>query len=183
MKGKWIKESCYLLNRSRIIVLSLINIGRKSMATAVSTPRSQSAASARDPFAILRKEMDDLISNFWGSGTTDLVKQTVTPAVDVVDSENALVVKMDAPGLEAKDIRVEVHGNTLTLSGERNEEKETKGKTFYRMERRHGSFSRTITLPCTVNENEAVADYTNGVLVLTLPKSENAKARKIPVKG
>ena len=153
------------------------------MATTLTPSRSTSTGNSRDAFSLLRKEMDDLFSNFWGNSQTNFLSQTMSPALDVVESENSFQVKMDAPGLESKDINVQVHGNTLTLSGKRDEEKETKDKTFYRMERRHGSFSRTVTLPCGINEGEAVAEYTNGVLTLTLPKAEGAKTKKIAVKG
>ncbi len=153
------------------------------MATTLTPTRSTSAGNPRDSFSLLRKEMDDLISNFWGNSQSNWLSQSMSPPLDVVESENSFMIKMDAPGLQAKDINVQVHGNTLTLSGQRNEEKETKDKTFYRMERRHGSFSRTVSLPCGVNESEAVAEYTNGVLSLTLPKAEGAKTKKIAVKG
>jgi HSP20 family protein len=85
--------------------------------------------------------------------------------------------------MDAKDINVQVHGNAVTISGERKEEKEEKGKTFHRMERRSGSFARTLTLPCEVNEDEVAAEYVQGVLMLTLPKCETAKVKKVAVKG
>lgn len=153
------------------------------MTTTLTPTRSTSPGNSRDSFSLLRKEMEDLISNFWGNSQTNWVTQAISPALDVVESENSFQVKMDAPGLLAKDITVQVHGNTLTLSGQRQEEKETKDKTFYKMERRHGNFSRTVSLPCSINESEAVAEYTNGVLTLTLPKAEGAKTKKIVVKG
>ena len=152
--------------------------------TSTLTPiRTTSTGNSRDSFSLLRKEMEDLMSNFWGTSPSNFLSQTMSPALDVVESENSFQIKMDAPGLQAKDINVQVHGNTLTLSGQRQEEKETKDKTFYRMERRNGSFSRTVSLPCGINESEAVAEYTNGVLTLTLPKAEGAKTKKIVVKG
>ncbi len=153
------------------------------MTTTLTPNRSQSVATTRDPFSLIRKEMDDLITNFWGNSQSGWLSQAMSPALDIVESDNSFIIKMDAPGLQSKDINVQVHGNTLTLSGQRNEEKETKDKTFYRMERRHGNFSRTVSLPCNVNEGEAVAEYSNGVLTLTLPKAEGAKVKKIPVKG
>lgn len=153
------------------------------MASTLTPSRSQSVAAPREPFSALRKEMDDLITNFWGSPSTSWLATMQSPAMDVVETENAFTVKVDIPGMEAKDLNVQVHGNTVTVSGQRQEEKETKDKTFYRMERRSGNFSRTATLPCNINEDEVVADYVNGVLSLTLPKAESAKAKKISVKG
>ena len=153
------------------------------MPTTLTPSRSQSMSTTRDPLSMIRKEMDDLISNFWGNGQSGWLTQDLSPALDIVESDNSFIIKMDAPGLQPKDINVQVHANTLTLSGHRAEEKETKDKTYYRMERRQGNFSRTVSLPCGVNEGEAVAEYTNGVLTLTLPKAEGAKTKKIPVKG
>ncbi len=151
--------------------------------TTVSQPRSQASLALRDPMSLIRKEMEDLFSNFWGSSQANLPAVSMSTALDVVESENAFTIKLDAPGLETKDLNIQIHGNTLTISGERKEEKESKDKTYYRMERRHGTFSRTVTLPCEVNENEAAAEYTNGVLSLTLPKAEGSKTKKIPVKA
>lgn len=153
------------------------------MATTLTPTRSTSTGNTRDSISLLRKEMEELISNFWGASSSNLLSQSMSTALDVVESDNSFQIKMDAPGLQAKDINVQIHGNTLTLSGNRQEEKETNDKTFYRMERRNGSFSRTVSLPCGVNESEAVAEYTNGVLTLTLPKAEGAKPKKINVKG
>ena len=152
--------------------------------TATLTPtRSNSTGNSKDSFSLLRKDMEDLVSSFWGANTPNFLTQSMSPPLDVVESENSFQIKMDVPGLQAKDINVQVHGNTLTLSGQRQEEKETKDKTFYRMERRSGNFARTVSLPCSINESEAVAEYTNGVLTLTLPKAEGAKTKKIVVKG
>lgn len=153
------------------------------MTTTITPARSTPVVNSRDSFSLLRKEMEDLMSNFWGVSPSSVLSQAMSPALDVVESENSFQIKMDAPGLQAKDINVQVHGNTLTLSGQRQEEKETNDKTFYRMERRHGSFFRTVALPCSINESEAVAEYTNGVLTLILPKAEGAKSKRIAVKG
>jgi HSP20 family protein len=90
---------------------------------------------------------------------------------------------MDAPGLKVEDIDVQINGNLLTVSGQRAEEKEEKGRMFHRIERRHGTFSRTITLPCAVNDEKVDAQYRDGVLRLTLPKTEESKAHKIAVKA
>jgi len=128
--------------------------------------------------------MDDLISRFWdGDQETGWLAGTFAPSVDLVESENAFEITMDIPGLEAKDIDVQVHGSTVTLSGQRKEEKEEKGKTYHRIERRRGSFSRTVSLPCHVNEDEVAAEYSKGVLIVKLPKCEEEVAKKVAVKG
>lgn len=153
------------------------------MSTTLTPTRTASNANSRDSFSLLKRDMEELISSFWGTSPSHFLSQAMSPALDVVESENSFQIKMDVPGLQAKDISVQVHGNTLTLSGQRQEDKETKDKTFHRMERRNGNFSRTVSLPCAINESEAVAEYTNGVLSLTLPKAEGAKTKKIAVKG
>lgn len=143
---------------------------------------STPAVRISDPWTAMRQEMNDLISNFW-SGNGVPSSASFAPAIDVVEKDNSFELRMDVPGMEAKNLDVQVQGNTVTVSGERKEEKEEKGKTFHRIERRCGSFSRTITLPCDVTEKEVAAEYTNGVLNVVLPKSEKAKPNKIAVKG
>ena len=153
------------------------------MATTLAPQKNTSVPANRDSFSLLRKEMEELISNFWGSNPTNWLDGNLSPAVDVSEQENAFLMKVDIPGMEAKDLNVQVHGNTVTVSGQRQEEKETKDKTYYRMERRQGSFSRTINMPCNINEGEVAAEYVNGVLSLTLPKTEASKPKKIAIKG
>lgn len=153
------------------------------MATTMTSQKSPSMISNRDSFSLLRKEMDDLIANFWGPNPSIWLTGNLSPAVDLSEQENAFIMKVDIPGLDSKDLNVQVHGSTVSVSGQRQEEKETKDKTFYRMERRQGSFSRSVNLPCNINEEEVAAEYLNGVLTLTLPKAESSKAKKIAVKG
>lgn len=154
------------------------------MSTAISKQRrAEVPATTRNPFALLRKEMDELISSFWDGEKETWFATPFSPSVDLTESTNAFEIRMDIPGMEAKDIDVQVHGNTVTLSGQRKEEKEEKGKTYHRIERRTGSFSRTMTLPCEVNEDEVAAEYNQGVLTVKLPKCEEAKSKKVAVKG
>ena len=137
-----------------------------------------------DPWTAMRQDMNELISNFWGgNGNGTALSASFAPALDVAEKDNSFELHMDIPGMEAKDLDIQVQGNTVTVSGNRKEEKEEKGKTFHRVERRSGSFSRTITLPCEVTTKEVAAEYTNGVLSVVLPKSEKAKPNKITVKG
>ncbi|MCA9013352.1 MAG: Hsp20/alpha crystallin family protein [Planctomycetaceae bacterium] len=138
-----------------------------------------------DPFTLMRQEMNDLLSSFWsGNGDVGSVfKGGMAPALDIAEKDNSFEIRMDIPGVESKDLDVEVHGNTVTISGRRKEEKEEKGKTFHRVERSAGSFSRTVTLPCSVSEKEVAAEYTNGVLSVVLPKSEDARPKKVSIKG
>lgn len=155
------------------------------MATEMSkkpNPTTPSVPTARDPFSAMREEMNDLISRIWGGQDGKLSTLSVNPAMDVSEDENAYEIRVDAPGVKADKFDIQVQGNTVSVSGEREEEQEEKTKKFHRVERRSGSFSRTITLPSDINEDEVVAQYDNGVLIVTLPKSEKSKARKIDVK-
>jgi HSP20 family protein len=145
--------------------------------------RSQVSALVRDPLGLFRDEMDDLMSRFWSGKQDGWLSGVFAPSLDVTESDNSFEIRVDIPGMESKDIDVQVHGNLVTISGERKEEKEEKGKTFHRVERRTGKFSRSMTLPCAINEDEVAADYAKGILTVKLPKCEEAKCKKVTVKG
>jgi HSP20 family protein len=108
---------------------------------------------------------------------------THVPSLDVSETNNEVCVKVDLPGMKSDEIEISLDANILTISGERSEEKEEKGRTFHRVERKSGKFSRSVSLPCSVEDDSVMADYKNGTLTVTLPKSETAKTRKIKVKG
>jgi len=103
------------------------------------------------------------------------------PAVDILETENELVVKADIPGVELKDIDIQLENGTLTVKGERKFEKEEKDKGFHRMERSYGSFIRYFTVPDTVDAEHVHAAYEAGVLTVILPKKEIAKPKAIKV--
>lgn len=104
-----------------------------------------------------------------------------TPAVDIFETENELLLKADLPGVDMKHIDIQLENGTLALRGERKYENETKEGGFHRVERSYGSFARYFTLPETVDPEHVNADYKNGVLTVTLPKKEIAKPRQIKV--
>src|ERR1700729_224993 len=103
------------------------------------------------------------------------------PAVDIVETENELILKADVPGVDLKDIDIQLENGTLTVKGERKLEIEEKNKGFHRMERSYGSFVRYFTLPDTVDPEHVRAGYEAGVLTITLPKKEVAKPKAIKV--
>jgi HSP20 family protein len=103
------------------------------------------------------------------------------PAVDILETENELVLKADIPGVELKDIDIQLENGTLTIKGERKFEKEEKEKGFHRMERSYGTFVRYFTVPDTIDPEHVKAAYEAGVLTVTLPKKEIAKPRAIKV--
>ncbi len=104
------------------------------------------------------------------------------PPVDIYESENDIVLQAELPGLKKDEIDVRVEKNVLTLNGQRERENEVKEDGYYRSERAYGSFSRSFTLPTTVDATKIAATYRDGVLTLTLPKVEQAKPRQIEVK-
>jgi HSP20 family protein len=140
----------------------------------------------RDPLRTLRGEIDTLLSRFAGDAEGSWLSAPL-PALDLCESNGGFEVKLDIPGFKADEIDIEVHGTMLRISGEhkeeKKEEKEEKGKTYHRVERRQGSFSRTVSLPCAVNEEKIKAECHDGVLTISLPKSESERGRKIKVQS
>jgi len=104
-----------------------------------------------------------------------------TPAVDILETENDLVLKADLPDVDIKDIQVGIENGTLTLKGERKYEKKESGVGSHRLERSYGSFARYFSVPDTVDTEKVKADYRKGVLTVTLPKQEVAKPKAIKV--
>ncbi len=100
------------------------------------------------------------------------------PVVDVAENANSVVVKAELPGMTDKDIEVLISGDSLTIKGEKKEEKEDKKENYHRMERRYGSFRRVLQLPSEVKADNAQATFKNGVLQITIPKSEKAEKEK-----
>lgn len=150
------------------------------------------------PFEVLRNQVDRLfhdfqngflqapflrplpdIESFW---RRDL-GFNVTPAMDIVEKDKAFEVTAELPGLDAKDIEVQLANGMLTIKGEKQEEKEEKTKDRYVSERRYGSFRRTLQVPGSVDAEKIEASYKSGVLTVTLPKSPEAqkKEKTIPV--
>ena len=153
------------------------------MSTALTTRLSRAMQPLLDPFGGLQKEMDDLLTRFQSDWNGDRLPSVTIPAVDMSETDDALQIRMDMPGLKAEEINIEVSGNTIRISGEHKEEKEEKGKTYHRIERRSGSFARAMTLPVPVKEDKVAAECKDGVLTITLPKTEAAKTHKVTVKG
>ncbi|MHC4617493.1 MAG: Hsp20/alpha crystallin family protein [Planctomycetota bacterium] len=131
--------------------------------------------------ARLHREMDDLFNTFFGGWPT--YEHKLWPAIDVAEDENAIVVRAEVPGCKADDVEISVHGNTLTISGEKKQEEEKKEKGCYHMERSYGSFRRDLNLPDDVDPAQVDATCKDGVLTVTLPKAEKAKAVKVKVKA
>jgi HSP20 family protein len=104
-----------------------------------------------------------------------------TPAVDVFETENDLVLKADIPEVNPENVDIQIENGTLTLKGERRFEQEKNGKGYHRIERSYGSFVRAFSLPETVDPEHVKADYKGGVLTVTLPKKEVAKPKTVKI--
>jgi HSP20 family protein len=135
-----------------------------------------------DPFrdlTALQNEVNRLFSRATGGDVAE--RQSWTPAIDVVETEGAIVLKAELAGMKPEDINIELQDNVLTISGERRFEEEVKEDKFYRIERRYGSFSRSLALPPAADESKVDAKYENGVLQITVQKAEVVKPKKITV--
>jgi HSP20 family protein len=137
-----------------------------------------------DPFrnlSTLQDQVNRLFdSSFKGNGETPSLTAWA-PAVDIYETENELVIKADLPDIDEKDIDVRVENNMLTIGGERKLEESVKEDNYLRVERAYGSFSRSFSLPSTVNTEAIQASYKNGVLKVELPKRAESKPKQVKV--
>jgi HSP20 family protein len=163
------------------------------------SPPTQPASPVEwQPFEVLRNQIDrlfhDFQTGFWQTPFFRPLSEIesfwrrdlgfhVTPAMDIVEKDNAFEVTAELPGLDVKDIDIQLSNGMLTIKGEKQEEKEEKTKGRYVSERRYGSFRRTLQVPGSVDAEKIEANYKSGVLTVTLPKSPEAqkKEKTIPV--
>lgn len=103
------------------------------------------------------------------------------PAVDIFETEQNIVLKAELPGIDPKEVEATVHEGTLYLKGERKYEKEVNEESYHHVERAYGSFARSFELPASVDADKVQAEFKDGVLTLTMPKKEEAKAKKIKI--
>ena len=114
-------------------------------------------------------------------GETELSTRSWAPPVDIYETEEAIVLKAELPGVDPKDVEVRVEDNTLYLKGERKFEKEVKEQNYHRVERSYGSFARSFSLPNSISTDKVKADFKDGLLTLTMPKREEAKPKTIKI--
>lgn len=105
-----------------------------------------------------------------------------TPAVDIVETANELILHAELPGMKSEDVDIRIENNLLTLKGERRFESREDQENYHRRERSYGTFARTFTLPSTVEQDKVSAEYKDGVLKVTLPKREETKPKQINIK-
>jgi HSP20 family protein len=133
-------------------------------------------------FVTLQDRMNRLFRESYPEGREEaLTTSTFAPPVDVYEDEHSITLKIEVPGIEEKDIDVRLENNTLTVHGERKFEKEEKEENYRRVERQYGSFTRTFTLPNTVDAENVTANYDKGVLKVQLAKKSEAKPKQIKV--
>jgi HSP20 family protein len=131
----------------------------------------------------MEEEFEDLFKPFTGeNGGWPTGPSYFVPTADVVETDNEFEITVDLPGMKREEVHVEMKDGRLWITGKRTEEKEEKDKTYHRVERRYGEFRRVLALP-EIDGNKVVAKYENGVLKVTAPKMEAAKAKHIEVKA
>jgi HSP20 family protein len=141
-------------------------------------------------FVTIQDRMNRLFRDSYGNasygdqGREESLQNTAfAPPVDVYEDEHNVTLKIEVPGIDEKDIDVRIENNTLTVHGERKFETEEKEENYRRVERQYGSFTRTFTLPQTVDQESIRADYDKGVLKIKLAKKAEAKPKQIKVNG
>ena len=136
-----------------------------------------------DPFrevVTMQNRLNSLFRDL-NDGDSPMTTAAFVPAVDIYEDEKKVMLKLEVPGIEEKDLDVSVENNTLTVKGERKFESEEKEENFHRIERRYGSFYRAFTLPSTVDTEHVQAKYNAGVLKLELQKKPEAQPKQIKI--
>ncbi len=133
---------------------------------------------------LFRREFDDLIERFFGDEpliSRGTFGRIFTPAVNIAENENEITLTAEIPGMDKNDLDVTLTGDTLTIKGEKKAEHEEKSDNFHRIERSYGSFTRSFSLPCEVQQDKIDANYKDGVLTLKLPKSEHCRSKSVKI--
>lgn len=149
--------------------------------------KGRSTMTALDrPLSSLRAEMDNLFERFfrepWGAGGLASAPGAF-PQLDLAESDNCVTLRAEVPGIRPEDVKIEVTGNVLKLTGEKSEQKEEKGRDYLYCERQFGTFSRLVQLPASVDPNKVDATYKDGVLTVKMSKHPEAKPKRITVRN
>jgi HSP20 family protein len=132
----------------------------------------------------MRREMDRSWDSFFEKSITKTGEVNEwLPSIDVAETKNDIEVKAEIPGMDPKDIDISLNNDILTIKGEKKQEKEEKEENYHLIERSYGKFIRSVRLPWEVKSDKIAAKYKDGVLKITLPKSEKAKAKEIKIKA
>lgn len=134
-------------------------------------------------FPRFENEMEDLLERFFGNAGDDWRLTRFTPSLNVAETDGGYEVSLELPGMKPEEVQVELKDGNLWVTGKKEEEKEEEGKSFHRIERRHGEFRRVVQLPGAVDDETVVAEFEDGVLKVAVPKREEVKPKRIPVKS
>jgi HSP20 family protein len=130
----------------------------------------------------MQDRMNQMLDSIFGEGGESEVVAW-GPVVDIEEDENRFQITAELPGIKLDEVKISIENNVLALKGEKKREVTENKGNYHRVERSYGRFQRSFTLPSTVNADKVKAEMDNGILVITLPKAEEAKAREIPIKG
>ena len=155
-------------------------------------PNKSRKRDVANPFSALKAEVDSLFDSFIGGlpafsgmfGSSGGRGFALTPHMDVTETDKEIVVEAELPGIDEKDVSLALQDGVLTIGGEKKHEVDEEKENYRMMERRYGSFKRSVQLPDTVDEDKVEATFNNGVLKVSLPKRPEAigKQREIPIK-
>jgi HSP20 family protein len=134
----------------------------------------------------MQREINRMFDSFFRSGwieDTGLAPSSWSPATDIVENKDGYLVKVELPGMSKDDVKITMQDNQLTIRGEKKQEKEGKDEGYHRVERSYGAFQRCFTLPSAVDASKIDASFKDGILSVTLPRSEAAQPKTIEVKA
>lgn len=134
-----------------------------------------------NPFSELQKSINSLFKDYERDSEGALTTSDWLPAIDIYENENEIVLKGELPGMTKDDVKIVFENDTLTISGEKKEDKEIKKEDYHRVERFYGSFSRSFRVPQAVDKEKFTAKFKDGILEINLPKTEEAKPKQIEI--
>jgi HSP20 family protein len=145
--------------------------------------RPDKASKSGNIFSSLQGEINRLFDDFFEDSPALIASKSILPAIDITENDKCFKVEAELPGLEEKDVEVDINDNYLTIKGEKKTSSEDKGENFIRQERYYGNYQRVIALPTSVNSNEAKATFKKGVLSIEIPKKPESviKSRKLEI--
>lgn len=138
-----------------------------------------------DPFDALfslREDFDEMFRNFFTGFTSPTLGKGVFPVMDVTETPEQFIIEAEVPGIQKENLKLSIKKDELIIEGEKKEEDKKEGESFLRIERSYGSFRRSIRLPSEIDQSKVKAKYENGVLKISLPKTEKEKPKEIEVK-
>lgn len=130
---------------------------------------------------LISRNFNDIVDEFFNQATSNYKRDSFVPSVDISESEKQFMVSVELPGVKKEDINVNIEKSNLTISGERKLNIQEEGKNFHRVEAKYGKFSRTFYLPDSINEDSIKAKYEDGILTISIDKSEEKLKKQIEI--